>query len=143
MMVHRLLSNLRSFSQDILLITGSVLFFGEQVTPMQVFGEFNRVLWFSLASLFGWKAADSFYPTSCPYFYFTFLLEFLCSHTPLSIRALGEGRRHIGRISVIFFFFSPRFASFRLFLLLTSHFSGIGYSIALGGLILFKTSGGK
>lgn len=142
MMVHRLLSNLRSFSQDILLITGSVLFFGEQVTPMQVFGEFNRVLWFSLSSLFGWKAADSFYPTSCPYFYFTFLLEFLCSHTPLSIRALGEGRRHIGRISVIFFF-SPRFASFRLFLLLTSRFSGIGYSIALGGLILFKTSGGK
>ena len=116
MMVHRLLSNLRSFSQDILLITGSVLFFGEQVTPMQVFGEFNRVLWFSLASLFGWKAADSFYPTSCPYFYFTFLLEFLCSHTPLSIRALGEGRRHIGRISVIFFFFfhpvSLRFAYF-------------------------------
>ena len=28
-------------SQDILLIVGSVLLFGEQVTPMQVFGKFN------------------------------------------------------------------------------------------------------
>lgn len=32
------------FSQDILLIIGSVLFFGEQVTPMQVFGESKQVL---------------------------------------------------------------------------------------------------
>ena len=40
--VHRLSSNLRyPFSQDILLITGAVLFFGEQVTLMQVFGEYN------------------------------------------------------------------------------------------------------
>jgi hypothetical protein len=38
-------------SQDILLIVGSVLLFGEQVTPMQVFGKFNYVLRFRLSSL--------------------------------------------------------------------------------------------
>lgn len=34
------ISSISSPSQDILLITGSVLLFGEQVTVMQVFGEY-------------------------------------------------------------------------------------------------------
>ena len=135
MMVHRLILISDPFSQDILLITGSVLFFGEQVTPMQVFGEF-----------FGFLSLLSFWLESCRFFLSDFsslffssfiialLLKFLCSHTPLigfAIRALGEGRRHIARLvnkpsmtlglplllrfpTVIpsSIFFSPRFAYF-------------------------------
>ena len=93
------------FSQDILLITGSVLFFGEQVTPMQVFGEFNWVLRFlpSSAPFFLVGKLQLFYVQfavlASSFFTIALLLEFLCSHILLSclaIRTLGEGRRYIG-----------------------------------------------
>ena len=35
-------SSLPLFFQDILLITGSVLIFGSQITPLQVFGSLRR-----------------------------------------------------------------------------------------------------
>ena len=69
---------------------------------MQVFGEFYGFL--SLLSL--WLESCRFFLSDFSSLFFSsfiiaLLLKFLCSHTPLigfAIRALGEGRRHIGRL---------------------------------------------
>lgn len=117
----------------------------------------------SLLLFFGWKAAVFFYPIFCSSFFHCFASGVLVlSHTvTLTIRALGEGCRYIGRwinprwrldyhrcsVFFPFPFVIPPSGFFYLvspyFCWQLTRFSGLGYSIALGGLILFKTSGGK
>lgn len=64
-------------SQDILLITGSVLLLGEQVTLMQVVGELYWILCSLLSSapfFSGWKANPYLYPISIVYFISAFFI---------------------------------------------------------------------